>query len=107
MRFLLESVQNIRKKVGADYPLSVRLSGSEYQNGGIEIGETIEVSQALEKCCSILENEWGYKLTDCKQYPAFTLYPFYHKLERMPWGAATVIPLEKGENIIFSGGRDG
>ncbi len=49
MRFLLEVVQNIRKKVGADYPLSVRLSGSEYQQGGIEIEEAIETAKALEK----------------------------------------------------------
>ncbi len=46
-------------------------------------------------------------MTDCKQYPAFTLYPFYHKLERMPWGAATVIPLEKAGNIIFLAGATG
>lgn len=46
-------------------------------------------------------------MTRCKQYSAFTLYPFYHKLERMPWGAAVVIPLDKVENMIWLAGATG
>ena len=47
MRFLLEIVANIRAKVGATYPLSVRLSGTEYEPDGVMIEETIEVAKAL------------------------------------------------------------
>jgi len=49
MRFLLELVANIRKKVGSDYPLSVRLSGTDYEPDGIKVEETIKVAKALEK----------------------------------------------------------
>ncbi len=49
MRFLLELVSNVREKVGPDFPLCVRLSGSEYEPDGIVIEETIEVAKALEK----------------------------------------------------------
>jgi 2,4-dienoyl-CoA reductase-like NADH-dependent reductase (Old Yellow Enzyme family)/thioredoxin reductase len=50
MRFLLELIDNIRRKVGPDYPLSVRLSGTDYaENEPITIEETIEVAKALEK----------------------------------------------------------
>lgn len=49
MRFLLEIISNIRKKVGPDYPLSVRLSGTEYEPDGVTIEETIEVAKALER----------------------------------------------------------
>ena len=49
MRFLIEIIQNIRKKVGFDYPLTVRLNGSEYLKGGITIEESIETVRALEK----------------------------------------------------------
>ncbi|MFC2046991.1 FAD-dependent oxidoreductase [Chloroflexota bacterium] len=50
MRFLLELVDNIRKKVGTDYPLGVRLSGTDYEEEDpITIEETKEVAKALEK----------------------------------------------------------
>ena len=49
MRLLIEIIQNIRKKVGSDYPLSVRLNGSEYLGGGITIQESIETVRALER----------------------------------------------------------
>jgi 2,4-dienoyl-CoA reductase-like NADH-dependent reductase (Old Yellow Enzyme family)/thioredoxin reductase len=49
MRILIEIIQNIRKKVGTDYPLSVRLDGSEYLEGGITIQESVETAKVLEK----------------------------------------------------------
>lgn len=49
MHFLIEIIENIRKKVGSDYPLSVRLNGSEYLEGGITIDETIETAKVLEQ----------------------------------------------------------
>lgn len=49
MRFLLEIICNVRSKVGPDYPVVVRLSGSEYLPDGITIEETIKVAKALEK----------------------------------------------------------
>ncbi len=49
MRFLLDVIANIRNKVGLDYPLSVRISASDYQEGGITIEESQEVARALEK----------------------------------------------------------
>jgi 2,4-dienoyl-CoA reductase-like NADH-dependent reductase (Old Yellow Enzyme family)/thioredoxin reductase len=49
MRFLLEVVRDIRKKVGEDYPLGVRISLIEYEPGGIELEENIVVCKALEQ----------------------------------------------------------
>ena len=45
--------------------------------------------------------------SDYKQYPAFRLYPFRHKLEKMPWGAASVVDWDKVENLIFCAGETG
>ena len=42
-----------------------------------------------------------------KVYPAFTLYPFFHKLEKMPWASAAVVRLEDCENLIFASGQTG
>lgn len=49
MRFLLQIIGSVRKKVGPGFPLSVRLSGTEYEPDGVMIEETVEVAGALEK----------------------------------------------------------
>jgi NADPH-dependent 2,4-dienoyl-CoA reductase/sulfur reductase-like enzyme len=49
IRLLIEIIENIRKKVEMDYPLTVRLNGSEYLEGGITIEESIETAKILEK----------------------------------------------------------
>jgi NADPH-dependent 2,4-dienoyl-CoA reductase/sulfur reductase-like enzyme len=49
MRFLLEVVDNILRKAGKDYPLSIRLNGSDYEEGGMRIEETKKVAVALER----------------------------------------------------------
>lgn len=49
MRFIVEIVRNIRKKIGYDFPLTIRLSGTDYEPDGFGIEETIEVSKTLEK----------------------------------------------------------
>ncbi len=49
MRLLVEIVDTIRKTVGPDFPLSVQLSGTDYEPDGFGIEETIRVSQVLEK----------------------------------------------------------
>ena len=49
MRLLLEVYDNIRSKIGFDFPLTVRLSGTDYEPDGFGIEETIEVCKVLEK----------------------------------------------------------
>jgi NADPH-dependent 2,4-dienoyl-CoA reductase/sulfur reductase-like enzyme len=54
MRFLLEIIDEIHKVCGDDYPISVRLSGSEFMEtvgvkNGITLDETIETAVACEK----------------------------------------------------------
>jgi thioredoxin reductase len=46
---LLETIGEIRKKVGRDYPLSVRISGTEYYPDGLMIEEAIEITREMEK----------------------------------------------------------
>nr|HID58740.1 FAD-dependent oxidoreductase [Desulfobacterales bacterium] len=49
MRFVLEIVEKIRAKVGPDYPVTIRLSGSEFMEGGIDIAYTRKIVQELDK----------------------------------------------------------
>lgn len=48
MRFGLEVAENVRKKVGPNYPVCVRLSGTEYIEDGVMIEDTIAFAKALE-----------------------------------------------------------
>lgn len=49
MRFLVEIVKDVRKKVGPNFPLSVRLSATEYEPDGLMIEDTIELAKVLKK----------------------------------------------------------
>ncbi len=49
MRFLLEVVEEIKRQVGPDYPICVRVSGTDYEPDGTTIEETIELCKRLEK----------------------------------------------------------
>jgi 2,4-dienoyl-CoA reductase-like NADH-dependent reductase (Old Yellow Enzyme family)/thioredoxin reductase len=48
MRLLLDIVKEIKAQVGFDYPVCVRLSGTDYEPDGYGIDETIELSKRLE-----------------------------------------------------------
>ncbi len=49
MRLLKEIIANARAKVGRDFPLTVRLSGSDYEPDGFSVDETIQVAQMCEQ----------------------------------------------------------
>ncbi len=86
MRFLMEIVDNVRKKVGDDYPLSVRLSGSEYIPGGLEIDDTIQIAKALQdRGGDILHMSGGIHQTTDKQ-----LSPIYWPQAYNIWAAEAV-----------------
>ena len=53
IRFLKEVVHRCREEVGKDYPLMVRISGSDFLPGGITPKESVRIAQRLE--------EWGVK----------------------------------------------
>ena len=49
MRFMLEVIDDIRAKVGPDFPVTIRLSGSDYEPDGFTVDETIHVARAAEQ----------------------------------------------------------
>ncbi|MFU8889495.1 MAG: NADH:flavin oxidoreductase/NADH oxidase family protein [Trueperaceae bacterium] len=46
-RFLLEVVRAVRAAVGDGYPVAVKLNSSDFQRGGFESGEAVEVARML------------------------------------------------------------
>ncbi|WP_342431615.1 NAD(P)/FAD-dependent oxidoreductase [Neobacillus sp. FSL H8-0543] len=49
MRFVEEIVRGIKEKCGEDFPVSIRLSVDEFEEGGMDIPLSKEVSRYLEK----------------------------------------------------------
>ena len=49
MRIYIEIVRDVRKKVGPDFPVTIRLSGTDYEPDGFPIEETIVLAKTLEK----------------------------------------------------------
>ncbi|MEA1960427.1 MAG: NAD(P)/FAD-dependent oxidoreductase [Bacillota bacterium] len=49
MRILVQIVNNIRSKIGYDFPLTVRLSGTDYEPDGLTIEDTIEMCKKMEQ----------------------------------------------------------
>ena len=47
-RFLREIIEEIHKQCGADFPIIVRMNGSDYLEGGITIEDAIEQTKILE-----------------------------------------------------------
>ena len=48
VRLLVEIIGNARSKVGRSFPLTLRLSGSDYEPDGFGVDETIEVARLAE-----------------------------------------------------------
>lgn len=49
MRIYLEVYRDVRKKVGPNFPVTIRLSGTDYEPDGFGIDDTIVLCKALEK----------------------------------------------------------
>ncbi|TXL72943.1 FAD-dependent oxidoreductase [Vineibacter terrae] len=47
-RFCIELVQAIKARLGADYPVIVRMNGRDHVPGGLELDEAIEIATLLE-----------------------------------------------------------
>jgi len=48
MRFLVEIVTGIKHICGSDFPISVRIDGDEFVDGGLKLDEAIKISRTLE-----------------------------------------------------------
>ena len=47
-RFISELVRRVRRVVGEDAPVSVKISGDEYETGGLTLAETPQIGASLE-----------------------------------------------------------
>lgn len=52
LRFLIEIIESVRSKTGTDYPLLVRICGSDMMPGGHTLKEQLELAEEIEKAGS-------------------------------------------------------
>jgi len=97
IRFLLEVVRDIRQKVGLDFPLGIRLSGTEYEPDGVMIEDTIEVVKELEKLVDVIHVSGGSKYQWLMRESPMSIPP-----GPMVW-AAEAVKKAVGVPVIASG----
>ncbi|MGV8057358.1 MAG: FAD-dependent oxidoreductase [Smithellaceae bacterium] len=56
LRIVLDIIEDIKKKAGADYPITVRFSAEDYMPGGNTLADALEIAPALEKAGVCLLN---------------------------------------------------
>ncbi|MDR3210259.1 MAG: FAD-dependent oxidoreductase, partial [Oscillospiraceae bacterium] len=59
MRFPLAVVQSVRAAVGRNFPIEIRISGSECDEHGYDIGEGVKIAQALDQKVDLLHVSAG------------------------------------------------
>jgi 2,4-dienoyl-CoA reductase-like NADH-dependent reductase (Old Yellow Enzyme family) len=112
MRFPLEVFDAVRAAVPDERPVSVRVSGTDWADGGWDIEQTIALAQALEArgCSGIHVSSGG--LTPAQQVPAAPSYqvPLARAVKqatRMPVVAVGLITeFEQAEAIVANGDAD-
>ena len=60
MRFTLAVIESIRKNVGRDFPIEIRISGSECTEDTYDLNEGIEIAKALDGKVDILHISAGH-----------------------------------------------
>jgi len=75
MRFALKIVKRMREKVGREFPLSVRIDGSDGVDGGITLDEVISQAKAFEATgADAINVAGGFEYWSSLSIPCF-LYP--------------------------------
>ena len=63
-RYPLEILSGIRAACGPDFIIDVRMSGTEFQEGGIDLKEGLKIAQAFQPYCDILQASAGMHNSD-------------------------------------------
>jgi len=73
MRMALETLQAVRKQVGADFPISCRISADEYMEGGLRLADSRQIAKALENNGADVIH-----VSACQSSSPFPLIPHYY-----------------------------
>jgi len=118
-RYVLDILSSVRQTIGDDMFLEARISGTEYQPGGIDIEEGIRIGEALAPYLDILQVSAGMHNKDWMAWIHATGFrprlPNIHVAEALKKsgrinclieGVCAIRDLEDAEQIITSGKAD-
>ena len=115
-RLLREVVEAVRGEVGPGFPVTVRLSGSEYLPNGIEVHETVDTAKMLEELgVSLIDISGGMHESPEHQVQPMYFEHGYHAAAAKAVKDSVGIPIsvvgsitsgEVAERIIESGAAD-
>lgn len=115
-RFAIEVATKVRKAVGKSYPLSFRISGDEYVDGGFRLEEAKDVAVELERAgIDVIHVSGGIHETDEKQIVPMYLPLCYNthlaegikKVVKIPVIASgSITSPDLAEEIIATGKAD-
>lgn len=63
-RYAVEILDGIRAACGSDFIIDVRMSGTEFQEGGIDLEEGLKIAEILQHHCDILQASCGMHNSD-------------------------------------------
>ena len=63
-RYAVEIMSGIRAACGPDFIIDVRISGTEFQEGGIDLDEGLRIAEILQEHCDILQASCGMHNSD-------------------------------------------
>lgn len=72
MRFPLLVVETVRAAVGRQFPIEIRMSGTEYAEGGYDLAEGVEIAKMLDGKVDLLHVSAG---TQQEDYSAVLMHP--------------------------------
>ena len=77
MRYIVEILEAIRKKVGNNMIIEVRMSANEFKDGGIDIDEGIKIAEVLQRYADIVQASCGMVTPElmCRTHPCDFLPP--------------------------------
>ena len=87
-RFMVETLEGMRKAVGPDYPISLRVSGSDFMDGGCNGDDIAEICELLDKTGYVD----GFSITAGWHESAVPLITM-----EVPHGAGPTSPPDKGQ----------
>ncbi len=112
MRFLLETADAVREIWPAELPLFVRLSATDWTEGGLTIGDSVEIAQTLKgHGVDLIDASSGGNISTAKVpvAPGYQV-PFAEQIRRESGIATAAVGLitepEQANEIIHSGQAD-
>ncbi len=119
MRYIVEILEAIRERVGDNMIIEIRMSATEFKEGGIDLDEGIRIAEVFQQYADIVQASCGMVTPDlmCRTHPCDFLPPTPNvflaeaykqsdKISALVTAIGGVGSLDEAEEIIATGKAD-